>query len=136
MTLATDSTTAMLTELAQGKLAPAARRELAQRALRDPQLAAEMKLAMRLGDGSAELARDWVAIAARPVASHGQWWRPLAGAAASLAVVAAVLFMPRTTPVDHAAPVTVTQVSQQLPDQIGSGSFESPELFGGSFEAN
>jgi hypothetical protein len=127
----------MLTELAQGTLDPTARRELALRAPRDPQLAAELKLAMRLADGSAELARDWVAVAARAdVAVGSEWWRPLAGVTASLAIIAAVLSMPRMPVSDHASSVSVTQMQQSLPDQIGSASFEAPELFGGSFEAD
>jgi hypothetical protein len=32
--------------------------------------------------------------------------------------------------------MTVVHVQQSLPDQIGSASFEAPELFGGSFEAD
>ena len=41
-----DPTTAALTDLAKGTLAPDARCDLVQRALRDPQLAAELKLAI------------------------------------------------------------------------------------------
>lgn len=134
---AIDQTRALLIELAEGKLAPTARRELALRALRDPQLATEMQLALRLADGGAELARDWVAVAARPSAiDRSEWWRPLAGVTASLAIIAAVFSMPRMPHSEQAAPVTVAEVRQALPDQIGSGSFEAPELFGGSFEAD
>jgi hypothetical protein len=131
-----DQTTAALTELAQGTLDPAARRELARRALRDPQFAAELRLAMRLADGGAELARDWVAVAARPQAGAGEWWRPLAGVTASLAIIAAVLSMPRMPMPDQDPAITMVHVQQSLPDQIGSASFEAPELFGGSFEAD
>ncbi len=133
---ACDQTTAALTELAQGTLDLAARRELALRALREPQLAAELKLALRLADGGAEMARDWVAIAARPQPAAREWWRPLAGVAASLAIIAAVLSMPRMPTPDQGSAVTVAQFQQSLPDQIGSASFEAPELFGGSFEAD
>lgn len=137
MNPAFDQTTAALTQLAQGTLDPAARRELALRALRDPQLAAELKLALRLADGGAEMARDWVAVAARPqAAGNREWWRPLAGVTASLAIIAAVLSMPRMPQSDQAAPESVAQMQQTLPDRIGSGSFEAPELFGGSFEAD
>ncbi len=131
-----DQTTAALTELAQGTLDPAARRGLALRALRDPRLAAELKLALRLADGGAEMARDWVAVAARPQASAREWWRPVAGVAASLAIIAAVLSMPRMQQQDSAEAAAVAQVQMSLPDQIGAASFEAPELFGGSFEAD
>lgn len=133
----TDPTNAMLTELAEGRLAPDARRELAQRALRDPQLAAGLKLAMRLADGGAEFARDWVAVAARSDASaRSEWWRPLAGVSASLAIIAAVLAMPRLPTHEESSAMQVAAVSQPLPDRIGNMSFEAPELFGGSFEAD
>lgn len=126
-----------LTALAQGNLAPEQRRLLAQRALRDPQFAAELKLALRLADSSGELARDWVAVAARaPAQAHGEWWRPFAGVAASLAIIAAVLSMPRNPQVDAPATVAMAQVQSTLPDRIGEASFEAPELFGGSFEAD
>jgi hypothetical protein len=131
-----DQTTAALAELAQGTLDPAVRRELALRALRDPQLAAELKLALRLADGGAEMARDWVAVAARPQAGAREWWRPLAGVTASLAIIAAVMSMPRMPMSDQDPAMTVVHVQQSLPDQIGSASFEAPELFGGSFEAD
>ena len=135
--LAIDSSTAALTELAQGSLAPDARRELARRALRDPQLAADLKLALRLADGGAELARDWVAVAARAQsARRSEWWRPLAGVTASLAIIAAVLAMPRLPSPDVSSAMSVAAVSQPLPDRIGNMSFEAPELFGGSFEAD
>lgn len=137
MNPATDSTNAQLTELAEGRLAPAARRELAQRALRDPQLAAGLKLALRLADGGAELARDWVAVAARPEATvRSEWWRPLAGVTASLAIIAAVMAMPRLPNHDESSAMQVAAVNQPLPDRIGNMSFEAPELFGGSFEAD
>ena len=137
MNLAIDSSTAALTELAQGSLAPDARRELARRALRDPQLAADLKLALRLADGGAELARDWVAVAARAQsARRSEWWRPLAGVTASLAIIAAVLAMPRLPSPDVSSAMSVAAVSQPLPDRIGNMSFEAPELFGGSFEAD
>lgn len=137
MNPATDPTNALLTELAEGRLAPAARRELAQRALRDPQLASGLKLALRLADGGAEMARDWVAIAARPASpARAEWWRPLAGVSASLAIIAAVLAMPRLPSNDESASMHVAGVSQPLPDRIGNMSFEAPELFGGSFEAD
>ena len=129
-----DPTTAALTDLAKGTLAPDARRDLVQRALRDPQLAAELKLALRLADAGAEMARDWVAVAARPAGSpRTEWWRPLAGVSASLAIIAAVLAMPSH---DESASLQVVAVSQPQPDRIGSMSFEAPELFGGSFEAD
>jgi hypothetical protein len=131
-----DQTTAALTELAQGTLDPTARRELALRALRDPQLAAELKLALRLADGGAELARDWVAVAARPNPAAREWWRPLAGVTASLAIIAAVMSMPRMPVPDQNSAMAVVHVQQSLPDQIGAASFEAPELFGGSFEAD
>jgi hypothetical protein len=125
-----------LVELAEGRLAPEARRELALRALRDPRLAVALKLALRLADGGAETARDWVAIAARPVVDERrEWWRPLAGVTASLAIIAAVLAMPRLPQDEQGAVVVVAQ--QSLPDRIGAASFEAPaELFGGSFEAD
>ena len=132
-----DPTTAALTDLAKGTLAPDARRDLVQRALRDPQLAAELKLALRLADAGAEMARDWVAVAARPAGSpRAEWWRPLAGVTASLAIIAAVLAMPRMPSHDESASMHVAGVSQPQPDRIGSMSFEAPELFGGSFEAD
>ena len=137
MNLAIDPSTAALTELAQGTLAPDARRELARHALRDPQLAAELKLALRLADGGAEMARDWVAVAARAQnATRTQWWRPLAGVTASLAIIAAVLAMPRLPNPDASLAMSVAEVGQPLPDRIGNMSFEAPELFGGSFEAD
>jgi NO-binding membrane sensor protein with MHYT domain len=132
--LALDPTTAMLTDLAQGRLDAQTRRELARRALSDPQLAAELKLALRLAAGSAEMSRDWVGVAARAEQAQGSWWRPLVGAAASLAIVAAVLSMPRMHEVQTTAPNVAMQALSTLPDQIGAGSFEAPELFGGSFE--
>lgn len=138
-----------LGELAQGRLAPAARQALAQRALRDPALAARLKLALRLADASAELARDWVALAQRPaVQSAGaQWWRPLAGVAASLAILAAVLALPRapqggaTSPLVAelgARPDRIGQMSFEVGSEMFGGSFEGerPEMFGGSFEAS
>lgn len=132
-----DPTTAALTELAQGTLAPDARRELALRALGDPQLAAELKLALRLADAGAEMARDWVAVAARPEATaHAQWWRPLAGVTASVAIIAAVMSMPRLPTSDSSTSMHVAGVGQSQSDQIGQMSFEAPELFGGSFEAD
>ncbi len=132
-----DPTTAALIELAQGTMAPDARRELARRALLDPQLAAQLKLALRLADGGAELARDWVAVAARaPSATRSEWWRPLAGVTASLAIIAAVLSMPRLPNPDDTSALSVAAVNQPLPDHIGNLSFEAPELFGGSFEAD
>jgi len=131
-----DPITLALTELAQGKLDPQARRALAQRALHDSQLASEMKLAMRLADGGAQLACDWVQVAARAPQSQHVWWRPLAGVTASLAIVAAVLTMPRTAQIDSIQSVSVAHLQQSVPDQIGSGSFEAPELFGGSFETD
>ncbi len=137
MNLATDSSTAALTELAQVTLAPDARRELTRRALRDPQLAAQLKLALRLADGGAEMARDWVAVAARThSAARSEWWRPLAGVTASLAIIAAVLTLPRLSNPDASSAMNVAAVSQPLPDRIGNMSFEAPELFGGSFEAD
>ena len=137
MNLAIDPSTAALTELAQGTLAPDARRELARRALGDPQLAAELKLALRLADGGAEMARDWVAVAARAQhATRTQWWRPLAGVTASLAIIAAVLAMPRLPNPGASSAMSVALISQPLPDRIGNMSFEAPELFGGSFEAD
>lgn len=136
MTQALDPNTVALTELAQGRLDMDARRELARRALRDPQLAAELKLALRLADGSAELARDWVNVSAQQSAPSHSWWRPLAGAAASLAVVALVLSVPRMHQVQNKPEVVAVQSHAALPDRIGSGSFEAPELFGGSFEAD
>ena len=92
MNQAVDPNTIALIDLAQGKLDPQARRALAQRAMHDPHLAAQMKLAMRLADGGAQMACDWVQVAARaPAAAASTWWRPLAGVTASLAIVAAVL---------------------------------------------
>lgn len=132
-----DPTTAALTALAQGTLAPAERRELARRALQDPQLAAELKLALRLAEAGAELTRDWVAVAARAErTSHTQWWRPLAGVTASVAIIAGVVSMPRLPTAEQGSPQAVAQLQQSVPDQIGSMSFEAPELFGGSFEAD
>ena len=132
-----DPTTAALIELAQGTMAPDARRELARRALRDPQLAAQLKLALRLADGGAELARDWVAVAARaPSATRSEGGRPPAGVTASLAIIAAVLSMPRLPNPDDTSALSVAAVNQPLPDHIGNLSFEAPELFGGSFEAD
>lgn len=136
MNMAFDPTTAALTELAQGKLAPEARRELALRALHDAQLAEQLKLALRLADASAELTRDWVAVAAAASPARGEWWRPLAGVAASLAIVAAVMSMPRMPQADS-ADTAVAHLQQSLPDRIGGASFEAPaDLFGGSFEAD
>mgnify|MGYP006872457425 CR=1 FL=1 len=134
---AVDPNTIALIDLAQGKLDPQARRALAQRAVHDPHLAAQMKLAMRLADGGAQVACDWVQVAARaPAPAAHAWWRPLAGVTASLAVVAAVLTMPRTAQIDSTPSESVAQMQQSLPDQIGAGSFEAPELFGGSFETD
>lgn len=126
--------TQALSDLAQGRLAPQARRELVARALRDPALAGQLKLALRLADASAELTRDWVAVAARETATASpQWWRPLAGVATSIAILAAVLALPRA-PRPDSAPVMAS--STALPDRIGEMSFENgSELFGGSFEA-
>jgi hypothetical protein len=112
-----------------------ARRDLARRALRDPQLAAELKLALRLADGSAELARDWIGAAAPATAPVYHWWRPLAGAAASLAIVAAVLGVHRMNETQNSTDVVAVQAHTAQPDRIGAaGSFEATELFGGSFE--
>lgn len=123
-----------LVRLAQGSLEPAARLDLARRALTDPALALQLKLALRLSAPSAELARDWVAVAARvPAAAHG-WWRPLAGVAASLAIVAAVLALPRQPGLE---PQQIPSVAMQsAPDRIGVASFEADSLSGGGFEAN
>lgn len=134
MTPILDDETQALTHLAEGRLGADARRDLVRRTLRDPQLAAHMKLALRLADGSAEITRDWIRSAAPTVAPAYSWWRPLAGVAASLAVVAMVLSVPRMSQVQPAADVVAVQAPSALPDQIGSASFEAPELFGGSFE--
>lgn len=123
-----------LLRLAQGTLEPSARLALAQRALTDPALAMDMKLAMRLSAASAELARDWVAVAARTPAPQAVWWRPLAGVAASLAIVAAVLALPRQPGLDPAHSPSVALQSQS--DRIGGASFEADSLSGGGFEAN
>ena len=132
-----DAWTATLTELAQGTLAPDARRCLVQSALRDPQRMAELKLAMRLSASSAELSCDWVRTAAQTSApQRSMWWRPLVGACASLAIVAVVISMPRPSPVDRPGESSLAHMQPSLPDRIGSGSFETPELFGGSFEAD
>lgn len=130
--------TEMLTQLAQGRLAPEERLALARRALTDPALAAEMKLALRLQAGSAELARDWVALAQRPSvqAAAQPWWRPLAGVAASLAILAAVMAMPRMPAPGDIGSQQMAQMPAPQSDRIGEMSFEAPELFGGSFEAN
>jgi len=136
--MATDQNRAALIELAEGRLAPAQRRELVLRALRDPQLAVDMQLALRLADGGAELARDWIALATRPAAAErSEWWRPLAGVTASLAIIAAVMTMPRLPQTDPGVASSVAQMQQSLPDRIGAASFEaSSDLFGGSFEAD
>lgn len=136
MTQNFDHQTRTLTELAAGRLDVDARRDLARRALHDPQLAAELKLALRLADGSAELARDWISAAAAPApAPIYHWWRPLAGAAASLAIVAAVLGVHRMNETQNSTEVVAVQGHTALPDRIGAaGSFEATELFGGSFE--
>ncbi len=128
----------MLTQLAQGRLAPEERLALARRALTDPALAAEMKLALRLASGAAELARDWVALAQRPSvqAAAQPWWRPLAGVAASLAILAAVMAMPRMPAPGDIGSQQMAQMPAPQTDRIGEMSFEAPELFGGSFEAN
>ncbi len=128
----------MLTQLAQGRLAPEERLALARRALTDPALAAEMKLALRLASGAAELARDWVALAQRPSvqAAAQPWWRPLAGVAASLAILAAVMAMPRMPAPGDIGSQQMAQMPAPQSDRIGEMSFEAPELFGGSFEAN
>ncbi len=127
--------TRTLTELAAGRLDVDARRDLARRALRDPQLAAELKLALRLADDSAELARDWISAAAPAAAPAHHWWRPLAGAVASLAVVAAVFGVHRMNETRSPPEIVAVQEHSNLPDRIGTaGSFEAPELFGGSFE--
>lgn len=128
----------MLTQLAQGRLAPEERLALARRALTDPALAAEMKLALRLASGGAELARDWVALAQRPSvqAAAQPWWRPLAGVAASLAILAAVMAMPRMPAPGDSSMQQMAQMPAPQTDRIGEMSFEAPELFGGSFEAN
>ena len=135
MTQTFERQTRTLTELAAGRLDVDARRDLARRALRDPQLAAELKLALRLADGSAEVARDWVSAATPASAPAHQWWRPLAGAAASLAIVAAVFGVHQTTEIRNSTDVVAVQAPKALPDRIGAaGSFETTELFGGSFE--
>ncbi|MDX2219715.1 MAG: hypothetical protein SF172_11895 [Burkholderiales bacterium] len=123
-----------LVRLAQGTLEAAARVELARRALTDPALARELKLALRLSAASAELARDWVAVAARAPAPAHSWWRPLAGVAASLAIMAAVLALPRQPGLEpqHSPSVALQNVS----DRIGGASFEADSLSGGGFEAN
>lgn len=130
--------TELLSQLAQGRLAPDERRALARRALTDPALAAELKLALRLANGGAELARDWVALAQRPAvqAAAQPWWRPLAGVAASLAILAAVMAMPRMPSQGDNPMQQMAQVPAPPSDRIGEMSFEAPELFGGSFEAN
>ncbi|MCE7930952.1 MAG: hypothetical protein DYH17_06220, partial [Xanthomonadales bacterium PRO6] len=75
-----------------------------------------------------------------------QWWRPLAGVAASLAILAAVLAMPRA-PQDGPTPLVadlgerpdrIGQMSFEVGSDLFGGSFEAqrPELFGGSFEAH
>lgn len=128
----------MLTQLAQGRLSPDERRVLARRALTEPALAAEMRLALRLQAGSAELARDWVALAQRPAvqAQAQPWWRPLAGVAASVAILAAVMAMPRMPAQGDLEAQQMAQMPATQSDRIGEMSFEAPELFGGSFEAN
>lgn len=128
----------LLTQLAQGRLPPDERLALVRRALTDPALAADMKLAMRLADGGAELARDWVALAQRPSvqAAAQPWWRPLAGVAASLAILAAVMAMPRMPAPGDTQAQQMAQMPASHSDRIGEMSFEAPELFGGSFEAN
>ncbi|MBK8068347.1 MAG: hypothetical protein IPK27_12170 [Rhodanobacteraceae bacterium] len=128
----------MLTQLAQGRLAPEERLALARRALTDPALARDMKLAMRLAGGGAETARDWVALAQKPAvqAAAQPWWRPLAGVAASLAILAAVMAMPRMPAPGNLESQQMAQMPSAPGDRIGEMSFEAPELFGGSFEAN
>lgn len=134
MNQACEADTRALIELADGRLSLDARRVLARRALHDPKLANELKLALRLADGSAELARDWIAAAAPSKHDQHSWWRPVAGAFASLAVVAAVLSVPRMNEVPRSRDVVALEAHADSPDQIGAGSFESTELFGGSFE--
>ena len=134
MTLMPDATTGALTRLAQGTLEAPARVELARRALGDPALARELKLALRLAAASGELARDWVAVASRAPAPTHAWWRPLAGVAARLAVVTAVLTVPRHT--DMPGQPSQIVAGHVAPDRIGSGSFEADSLSGGGFEAD
>ncbi len=131
-----------LTQLALGTLPLEQRRALVQQGLKDPQLARELKLALRLADESADLTRDWVRVASQSSQDAAVGWRrPLAGMVASLAVAAAVMLVPwqSNTPPS----ITTVALSEQmpampaLPDRIGNGSFEAASvdsIGSGSFE--
>jgi len=129
--------TQSLTQLSLGRLPLEQRRELALRALNDPQLARELKLALRLADESANLTRDWVRVAAQSTEVHVGWRRPLAGMVASLAVAAAVMLVPWQSNAPPLSPtVAVNDRVAALPDHIGGGSFEASadSIGSGSFE--
>jgi len=129
--------TQSLTQLSLGRLPLEQRRELALRALNDPQLARELKLALRLADESANLTRDWVRVAAKSTEVHASWRRPLAGMVASVAVAAAVMLVPWQSSAPPSSPtVAVNDRIADLPDHIGGGSFEASadSIGSGSFE--
>jgi|CXWL01.1.fsa_nt_gi hypothetical protein len=128
-----------LTRLALGTLDPGGRARLTQRALVDAAFARELKLALRLADESAALTRAWVQVAAQAPAAHlAGWRRPLAGVAASLAIAAAVMMVPRQSQMPSvAAPTVAMQDVSGLPDSLSAGSFEAAEsdsIGNGSFE--
>lgn len=131
-------TAGMLQALAEGRLALSERARLAATAANDPDLAREIQLALRLSDGSAELASNWVALAARAPAARASFgWRPALAMAASLGALALVTQLPGERKLEEAASQTASVVSVQAerPDRLSSPSFESGELFGGSFES-
>lgn len=112
-----------------------ARQQWLAAAVKDRNVARELKLAMALHEGAEPLVRDWVTQAGRS-SSGAHFWRPAFGAAAALGL-AAVLFNDRPEPTE--APMLAMQASDSRPDQMGAMSFEGEsdgdgELFGGSFE--
>lgn len=130
--------TQSLLALAEGRMPEAQRRALVARAARDPALAQEIKMALRLADASAEFSCNWVATAARaPVPARSTWWRPALALAAGLGVVVVLTQSPRELRESNgsANEHSIATKVDERPDHLSAPSFESSTLFGGSFEA-
>ncbi len=126
--------TKTLVDLAAGRLSPDERRALVLRALRDPEAAAELKLALRLADESTALASAMVSAAERETVVARPWRAVFAAALSVTAVAVTLPLLKPAATVDSGAP-SVAEVPA-LPDRIGGTSFESDRFGGGGFEPN
>jgi hypothetical protein len=137
-----------LIQLAAGALSLQARAELAARALKDPALVRELKLAMRLAQPAARLASEMVLVSEEHLALRrpflfGQRLKLTTGLAAGFAMIALISFAPRHAGrVDEAPKVALAHMSDTFgPDTFGSGGgFEGgpavADKFSGGFEAD